>query len=401
MNGGLKQRLYVILEGGKTSDWPSRLFDGFMVILILANVAAFALQTVPRLDAAYGRAFVLFNTASVIIFTIEYGLRLWVCTEHPPLRAYGPLSGRLRFALTPYMLLDLVVILPFYLSFFLAMDLRVLRVFRLLRFLKLVRFSPALTTLVAVIYAERRALLGALVIMFALLITSASLIYVVEGKVQPEVFGTVPDGLWWAVATLTTVGYGDVVPVTGLGKLIGAVVMILGFAMFALPVGIIATGFSQQIHRREFVVNWGLVARVPLFADLDAGSLADVMDLIRARVVDPETVLVREGDPADGMYFISLGEVMLTMGDRKVRLGEGDWFGEISLLRDVRRIATIRALSKCHLLFIDASDFRALMDRNPELSARINESAEDRLRNQLGFAGDLTKEELERSETAS
>lgn len=395
----LKRRLYVILEAGKTGDIASAIFDWFMVTLIVANVIAFTAETVPEVSADWGRELQLFNSLSIAIFTIEYFLRLWVCTEHPPLRHRNPITARLGFALNPAMIIDLVVILPFYLNVLIGVDLRVLRIVRLLRFLKLVRFSPALTTLFNVMVAERRALLGAIIIMFGLLVLSASAIHFVEGPVQPDQFGTIPDSMWWAVATLTTVGYGDVVPITMVGRIIGGVVMIFGLGMFALPIGIIATGFSQEIHRREFVVNWGLVARVPTFSELSAAEIAEVMELLQTQVVPRDTLIVRAGDPAEAMYFVSLGHVEAQLAEGPVTLGEGDHFGEIALLRHVNHVATIRALSQVHLLVLDAFSLRALMARNPKLGDRIREKAEDRFRHAWGkSSGELLAEELRRKE---
>lgn len=397
----LKRRLYVVLEAGKTGDLASTFFDWFMVALILANVVAFTAETVPGVQARWGPELALFNTFSIVIFTIEYVLRLWVCTEHPPLRHRNPFTARFWFALSPAMIIDLLVIVPFYLNQIIGLDLRVLRVVRLLRFLKLVRFSPALTTLFNVLYTERRALLGALIIMFGLLVLSASAIHFVEGPVQPGTFGTIPDAMWWAVATLTTVGYGDVVPITTLGRIIGGVVMVFGLGMFALPIGIIATGFAQEIHRREFVMNWGLVARVPLFADLSAAEIAEVMDLLQTQVVPKETLIVRAGDPAEAMYFVSLGHVEAQLAEGPVTLGEGDHFGEIALLRHVNHVATIRAMSQVHMLVLEAGSFRALMVRNPKLGERIRAKAEDRLKHAWGkSADDLMAEELRKGEAA-
>lgn len=397
----LRRRLYTILEAGKTQDLPSQIFDWFMVTLILANVAAFTAETVPHIAERWGHELALFNVISILIFTIEYVLRLWVCTEHPPLRHINPLLARWRFALHPMMLIDLIVIVPFFLNILIGVDLRVLRIVRLLRFLKLVRFSPALTTLSNVIVAERRALVGALIIMLGMLVFSATAIHFAEAAAQPEKFGTIPDAMWWAIATLTTVGYGDVVPVTGLGRLIGALVMVVGLGMFALPIGIIATGFSQEIHRRQFVVNWGLVARVRLFSDLNAAEVAEVMTLLRTQVVPAGTLIVRQGDDADAMYFVSLGRVEVDLADGPATLGEGDHFGEIALLRHVRHVATIRAVTQVHLLILEAENFRALLAHHPRLGERIRAAAEAKLKAGYGkSSGELLEEELRRSKPA-
>lgn len=375
----IKARLFRILEAGKTTDLPSVVFDIFMVVLILVNLVAFAAGTVEAIDREWGRELWLFNIFSVAVFTVEYVLRLWVCTEHIQLRGHHPAKARAKFAATPFMLIDLAAILPFYLSAFVPMDMRLLRVFRLIRFFKLARFSPAIATLGQVFYAERRALMAALIIMAGLLLVSSSLIYFAESAAQPEVFGSIPAAMWWAIATLTTVGYGDVVPVTAIGRMIGGVVMLFGLGMFALPIGIIATGFYHEIHRRDFIVTWSMVARVPLFAGLDAAQIADVVALLDSQIVEAGTVITRRGQPAERMYFILDGSVEIDLPHEAVALTDGDYFGEIALLKRTQRQATARALSQCQLLILEAHDFQRLMRYNPELNERVTATAEERL----------------------
>ena len=181
------------------------------------------------------------------------------------------------------MLIDLFAVLPFYFSWLVPVDLRVLRVLRLFRLLKLVRYSPALQTLGRVIENEYRALLGALLIILVLLLFASTAAYFLEREAQPDKFGSVPAAAWWALATLTTVGYGDIVPVTPLGKMLGGVVMLLGVGMIALPVAIIATGFNQESSRHQFVITWSMVARVPLFATMDESEIAEITKLLYAR----------------------------------------------------------------------------------------------------------------------
>jgi voltage-gated potassium channel len=375
-----KQRLYHILERGRPEDSISRIIDWTLIVLIVANVGAAIAGTVEPLYERHKDAFWVFEVFSVAIFTVEYLCRLWVCTEHLALSGQGPIKARLKFFFSPYALIDLLAILPFYVALFVpTADLRFLRVFRLLRLLKLARYSPALATLWQVLVNERRALAAALLILIILLITASTAIYHVERVAQPESFGSIPATMWWAIATLTTVGYGDVVPVTGLGRAIGGLVMISGLAMFALPVGIIASGFATEIHRRDFVVTWGMVARVPMFAKLDALSVSRITNLLSARVVPPETTIFRRGDPPDAMYFIASGEVEVDLNPEPLRLREGDFFGEIALLRDTPRSATIRAVTQCRLLVLDKEDFKDLLESDTELRQAIVAVAEERL----------------------
>ena len=146
--------------------------------------------------------------------------------------------------------------------------------------------------------------------------------------------------------------------------------------MIALPVGIIATAFAEQIHRREFIITWGMIARVPLFAELDAADISDVMQLLRAQTVQAGEVIVRAGEPAHSMYFIASGEVEIALEQGRVRLGVGQFFGEVAVLRRARRSATATALTRSNLLLLDAQDLHALMERDPRIASRIKEMAE-------------------------
>jgi len=216
------------------------------------------------------------------------------------------------------------------------------------------------------------------VILAGAVLVFASLLYAAEHDVQPDKLGTIPQAMWWAIVTLGTVGYGDVVPVTPLGKMIAAVTILCGLVMIALPVGIIATAFSEQIHRRDFVVTWGMVARVPLFAGLDAAAIADIMRLLRAQTVDAGDVIVRRGDRAHSMYFIAGGKVDIDFAGRHISLGVGQFFGEIAVLRRVRRSATVTAAARTNLLVLDASDLHMLMEQDKRIAERIHAVVNER-----------------------
>lgn len=165
--------------------------------------------------------------------------------------------------------------------------------------------------------------------------------------------------------------------------------------MIALPVGIIATAFANEIHRRDFVVTWGMVARVPLFAGLDAAEIADVMRLLRAQTVEPGDVIVRRGDAAHSMYFIARGQVEIELKDQHVQLGVEQFFGEIAVLRRARRSATVTAITRTNLLVLDASDLHALMERDPRIAERIHTVVRDRLGQELlSPKGDMVTDEI-------
>jgi voltage-gated potassium channel len=219
--------------------------------------------------------------------------------------------------------------------------------------------------------------------------------HLAEGAAQPDKFGTIPDAMWWAIVTLGTIGYGDAVPITVAGRLVAGLTIVVGLLMVALPVGIVATAFANEVHRRDFVVTWGLVARIPLFGELTAVQIADVMKLLRAQKVEKGTIIARRGEPAHSMYLIVDGEVEIKLRHQHVRLGAGDFFGEIAALRQSRRSATVIALRSTRLLALDASDLHGLMDREPQIASRIWEAARERLGHELDTAaGDLAASEL-------
>lgn len=375
-----RARTFEILERGRRDEVASRAFDIAIVGLILANVAAAVIGTVSWIDAAYGEGLRIFDRVCVTVFIAEYAARLWTAPEHPALRHLPPVAARLRLAATPLMVVDLVAILPFFVELAAGVDLRVIRLLRIVRFYRLARYVPALATIGRVVAAEWRPLLGSGVLFLGLLLFTAVLMNLAEGGLQPDRLGDVPSAMWWAIVTLSTVGYGDVVPVTPFGKIVAGLTMVLGIMFIALPVGIIATGFQAEIHRRDFVVSFAMVARVPLFSRLDAPTIARLVGLLTARKVPAGDVIVSQGEEADGMYFIASGQVEVELPQGSVHLGEGDFFGEIALLSpDARRTATVTAARASELLQLHRRDFQRLMARHADIAEAIQRVARQRL----------------------
>jgi voltage-gated potassium channel len=393
----LRRRVYQVLEQGPVGDHLSTWVDRALVALILINLIAVALESIPEYATHYATTFALIEYVSLVVFTVEYGLRLWAAVEHGPHRHLHPVRARLRYAFSPAGIVDLLSVMPFWFALLVPGELRVILVFRIVRFLKIARYSPAMRSLLDVLYRERRALFGSFAILLGTALVAAALMYLAERHVQPDKLGTIPDALWWAIVTLSTIGYGDVVPVTVLGKLIAIGSVFLGMIMIALPVGIIATAFADQIHRREFIITWGMISRVPLFAELDAAEISDVMELLRAQVAQAGEVIVRAGEPAHSMYFIAQGEVEIALKGRKepLHLGVGQFFGEVAVLRRARRSATATALVRTSLLVLDAQDLHALMQRDPRVAARIKDVVEKRVgREVVSPMGDIVAEEI-------
>jgi voltage-gated potassium channel len=393
--GVVRRRLYIVLEQGSI-DVTSIVVNYVLVALIVVTLAATVLESVPSLAAMYSISFRAVELMAVTIFSVEYLARIWVASEHPPWRRLGGLRSRLRFVTSASGLIDLAAILPFWLSIVVAPEFKTLLVLRLLRFLKLTRYSPAMRSLLEALYSERRALAGCFVILLGTALIAAAVMHLAEGTVQPDKFGTIPDALWWAIVTLGTIGYGDAIPITPVGRIIAGFTIFAGLLMIALPVGIVATAFANEVHRRDFVITWGLLARIPLFSELSAAQIGEIMKMLRAQKVERGEVIARRGEPAHAMYLIADGEVEIRLKHQKFRLGTGHFFGEIAALRQTRRSATITATQPTRLLALDASDLRSLMDREPQLADRIRDTARAKLGHEFETArGDLVPEEID------
>jgi len=392
-----KRRIFEVLEVPPIGDRVATAIERAIVLLIVVNVTSVVLETVPELRARYGPVFLAIEVWTVVLFALEYGLRVWVSDEHVPLKRYGRIGARLHYLMAPAAVVDFLAVAPSLVGFaFGVYDVGVFAVFRLLRFLKLARYSAGMSSLFNAVASERRALAASAVIMMGLIVTAASLMHAIEGAIQPDRFGSIPVAMYWAVTTLTTVGYGDIVPVTAAGRALAGVVMLFGFCMFALPVGIIATAFAREIHSRDFVVTWGMVARVPLFSQLSAAEIADVMRLLRAQTVEAGTIVTAAGEPAHSMYFIASGTVEIHLPNEKVKLSEGTFFGEIAVLRRARRSADVVAQTHTRLLVLDADDLQYLMQKNVGIAAHIRSVARDRVsREAVTPRGDIALEEID------
>lgn len=248
----LKELIYHLLEAPANRSVGRKIVVGFLFALISVNVMVVFLETVPRFYASYEFILHPFTILSIGIFTIEYLLRLWVCSLNPVYST--PVNGRIRYILSPLALFDLMAILPFFLPILLPFDLRVLRLFRLTRVftvLKMGRFSQAWRSFSYVLRTRKEELIISAIIIFMILSISSTVMYYFENPVQPEKFGSIFDAMWWGVVTLSTVGYGDIYPLSPGGRLVGAVVALSGISLFALPAGIIAAGLIECVHDRK------------------------------------------------------------------------------------------------------------------------------------------------------
>jgi voltage-gated potassium channel len=252
----LKYRIYDVLVETSDSELIDRIVAVILMILILINTITVVLETVDEINEQFGSLFHAIEIVSVTIFTIEYFLRLWIAPLTP--RYANPVMGRIRYAFSLMAIVDLLSILPIFLPLILPMNLRILRflrTFRLFRLFKMSRYVEALNRLGDVVRSKKEELIVTVLMIMMLLLFSSSLMFLVENEAQPDKFPHIPAAMWWGVATLTTVGYGDVFPITPLGKLFSAFIAFLGIGMFALPTGILASGFAEEISKKRNKLN--------------------------------------------------------------------------------------------------------------------------------------------------
>jgi voltage-gated potassium channel len=302
-------------------------------------------------------------------FVFEWGVRLRHAARSQRLSAYA-LSGR--------GLVDAAGAVAVPLAIISGVDPRTAWLLSILWALKVIPGIPGLRQLRRVLVQESGPLLSVLVIFLMVVFLASVAEYFLEHDVQPATFGSVPAALWWAVVTLTTTGYGDVVPITLLGRLVAALVMISGLGVFGLWTGILATGFAAETRRDNFLKTWESVSKVPFFAALGPAAIADVTHMLRTMDLPPRTMIIRKGQTGDCMYFIAAGEVEVDLPGKKVALGEGAFFGEMALLGNNLRGANVTTTRLSKLLVLDLVDFRLLMARHPDLAETIDAEAKRR-----------------------
>ena len=253
-----RNRIYQILELTDPEDKTSRFVSFAIVGLIIINVLAIVLESIPSFYSAYGEVFFRLEIASCIVFIIEYLLRVWSSVEDPATvqdefgKQIPNSKRRINFMLKPLAIIDFLAFVPIFLQLlFPGVDLRFLRALRLLRVFKLTRYFQSFEMILEVLHDEWRSLAGTMFIMLVILVIAACGLYYIERDIQPDKFGSIPEAMWWAMAALTTVGYGDAYPITPIGKIIGSIVTLLGIGMVALPSGILASSFSERMRQRR------------------------------------------------------------------------------------------------------------------------------------------------------
>ena len=335
-------------------------------VAVAVGIATMVLLTVnPAYEAAHHWVDSIL-WACLAFFAFEWAVRI----------RHSRRTGRAYLA-TGRGLLDTAGVIAVPIALLAGAEPRTAWLFAVLWFVKVIPGIPGLRQLRRVLVLESGPLFSVLVLFLMVLFLGSVAEYFLERDVQPG-FSNVPAALWWAVVTLTTTGYGDVVPITLLGRLVAAMVMISGLGVFGLWTGILATGFAAETRRDNFLKTWETVSKVPFFATLGPSAIADVTHMLRTIDLPPRAMIIRKGQQGDCMYFIASGAVEVDLPGKKVQLGEGAFFGEMALLGNALRGANVTTTRLSKLLVLDLVDFRLLMARHPDLAETIDVEAKRR-----------------------
>ena len=369
-----RQWTHTVFEEGQIDTLPGRIIEVLLVALIVANVAAVALETIPSIYGKFRPIFWVFEQISLFAYGLEYVARVWSSIEDPRIAVRGPLHGRVAFALRPLMVVDFLAFAPSIMGLFLGFDFRVLRIFRLFRLLKLARYSQALQALLSVLAAERSALFASLILLLATVCFCGEMMHLAEGTVQPHAFGTMPNAMYWAITTLATVGYGDLTPVTPLGKFIAGMTMVLGITSFALPVGIIANGFVTGLSRRRFAITWTMLRRQPLFHGFDFDALNAVLEAVTSVIVREHSQITIAGRNADTFYVVVSGKACSESSVMVKEVGPGGMIGVEANILDGMYTETFTAETELRVLALPGDELRRLCRKYPLLKERIGKA---------------------------
>ena len=365
----MSKRLILSALARFTAKTAGRNMTTAAYVAVAAGVAAMAVLTSgPAYETAHHWVDAVL-WACLAYFVFEWAVRL----RH--MAGQGRLS---LYLLSSSGVVDAVGALAVPLALLAGVEPRTAWLLSILWVLKVVPGIPGLRQLRRVLVLESGPLLSVLVIFLMVVFLASVAEYFLERDVQPATFGSVPAALWWAVVTLTTTGYGDVVPITPRGRMIAALVMISGLGVFGLWTGILATGFAAETRRDNFLRTWETVSKVPFFATLGPAAIADVTHMLRTMDLPARTMIIRKGQQGDCMYFIAAGEAEVELPGKKVALGEGAFFGEMALLGNSVRGANVTTTKVTRLLVLDLVDFRLLMARHPDLAETIDAEAKRR-----------------------
>jgi voltage-gated potassium channel len=373
----MQRALADIFDDGVVSR-ATRTYRQIEALCILIGIAAMIAGTEPDLPMGWANALFALDMSLVCFFTLDWLARLWAAPLQ--MAAAPPARARVDWVTSRAGIICLLSVAPMALAALIDRSPSGVSLLSILWVARFAHYSRGVEMLSCVFAREKEAIAGVLYMFFAILLAGAVLEYLAERGAQPDHFGSIGQTLWWGIATLTTTGYGDAAPVTPIGRVVAGATMISGIIVFGLLAGILATGFAIEVKRRDFLRNWELVAKVPMFHDVGPGTIAELAALLRPRDLRAGSVVARKGAAGDCMFFIVAGEVEIQIAPRPIRLGEGHFFGEMALVTGGLRSATVVTTTDTQLLALDIADFRALASAKPELLHIIHEEAGRRLK---------------------
>lgn len=375
----LRQQVYAALPVGEEHRGA-----GWMAALIIGNVvlatAATLLQSVPELQPRIAT-----NTSIALLlcgslFFAELALRFWTSPECDRLWRTPVLGKCGAYLVSFHGIIDLLACVP--LIFVLAgfAPTGWLSLFGVIPLFKLSRYVTSLELVGAAIHNERHTLMALVLTLGLLLIVLSTCLFLIEHDAQPERFKSIPHTMWWGIVTLTTVGYGDMSPVTLAGRILGGMTMLIGIGMLAMPTGVIAIGFANERRRRELLQNWKIVSSLPLFKGLDANWISEISGLLRSLIVPAHVIVITKGEFSTSLFFIVDGEVEIDLHPAPRRLKSGDFFGEAGLLQNKPRSATVTTVRPTRFLVLGLSEYQSLINRAPDLREKLEATAAQRTR---------------------
>jgi voltage-gated potassium channel len=361
------------LSGMAQYTAPLRRFGASSIarlVVLAIGISAMTAYTVPELRMSAGDWLTACLWCCLAYFAVECGVRV---------RAAMAGGGIRKYILSPSGFIDLIGVLAVPIALLCGIALPTAWLFAALWILKLAQSSPAVAQIGRVFVLEAKPLASVFALFLVVLFLSSAAMHVIERDQQPGPFGSLPRALWWGVATLTTTGYGDAIPISHLGRLLSSFVMICGIATFGLWTGILATGFAAESRRRNFIQTWDLVSTVPFFQSLEPSAITEITHVLRRLEVPERTTIIRRGKAGDCMYFIAAGEVQVDVKPTPIRLGTGAFFGELALLRaDSVRSANVTTTMQSTLLILDLADFRTLTAHHPDIRRAIDAEGQRR-----------------------
>ena len=343
----------------------SKFLGGLVTLFIVLSVGSLMIDSVEGLSDDIPSLFWWIEVPAACLFLTEYALRLWSITASRKKKFQHPVWGRVRYLISISALIDLGVVL----SFLLGHTFQGIIYFRLFQLLKLARHSPAMATIIKVLKRERETWFSILTIIFIFLIFSSTVMWRLESKVQPDVFANIPQAMWWGITTLTTIGYGDVVPITPMGKLFGGFVQVIGVSMYSLHAALLASSFMQEFNRRELSVTFTMISSVPIFSRLTSREVSAIAELMKPETLPARYAVLRPEEQVQALYILYEGEAELEeQNGTFTRIERGDFFGLAALSPYLKqRARSVTTLTECTFLVLERDEFEGLLEEMPDL----------------------------------